>query len=91
MELSELKKVILSLVRSHPNKRVTLIELKNDLKRIVNIDLNESAKKAYFNNALSLILSFKDVLRVELNGAFSQIEAIPNMDEMVNPLIRYTK
>lgn len=90
MELSELKNIILSLVRSHPNNRVTLIELKNDLKRHADIDLNESAKKANFNNSLCLILSL-DVLKVTKNGAFTQIEAIPNMDEMINPLIRYTK
>lgn len=91
MDLSELKSIILNLVRSHPNRRVSIIELKNDLRNLANIELGEIAKKTNFKNAISLILSFNDKLKVTLNGEFTQIEAIPEDDAIKNPLSRYTK
>lgn len=76
MDNTDYKTIILSILRSHPRRRTTIQELRGDLLKTAFIDLNSAAYKSGFDNIIEYLESFSDVIRMNLNGPRTEIEAI---------------
>lgn len=76
MDNTDYKTIILSLVRTHPSRRLTIQELKQDLLKTACVDLHKAAHQSGFENIIEFLESFSDVLKMHLNGARTVIEAI---------------
>lgn len=75
MDKQELKSLLLSLVRSHPNGKLPLLELKNEFKKMCNLELN-CAVQNHSNSIMELLEEFSDVLKVSHNGLTTMVEYV---------------
>lgn len=76
MDSTYYKSIILTIVRSHPRRKLTIQELRKELLNTAHLDLNLAANIHGYSNIIEYLESYSDVLRMKIDGPRTVIEAI---------------